>query len=204
MWNYAHNRRSTVDYTSEKTSGWSSSQITKDRCRRSGHGNISPIPKIATCLSKHVLLIKSGMHWRKRLILVDIIMQVETLSAHNWKNKSRTCSSNSSAWMHTPQISFAFLYRRTHTSFCLRLSAEVPRLPRERWIPSPTVLPLQKPTWLPCVTPTALPKAAGGERGRVGTSRLPTLSLRHSWTLKSQAKPSQNHRVLPGLVAWPV
>lgn len=161
MWNYAHNSRSTAGYTSEKPSRWICSRITKDRFRRSGHGNTSPIPKIATCLSKHILLIKSGMSWRKRLILVDIIMQAETLSTHNWINKSWTCSSSSSAWTHTPQISFsAFL--ETHTHFLLRWRTEAPLLPRERRIPSLIALPLQKPTRLPCATPAALPKPPGG------------------------------------------
>ena len=113
MWNYAHNRRSTAGYTSEKTSGWICSRIAKDRCRRSGHGNTSPIPKTAPWLSKHVSLIQSGMCWRKRLIPADRITQVETLSTHDWINKSWTCSSYSSAWTQAPEISFSALYRRT-------------------------------------------------------------------------------------------
>lgn len=177
MWNYAHNRRSAVGYTSEKTSGWICSRITEDRCRRSGHGNTSPTSKIATRLSKHRPLIKSGMHWRKRLMLVDIITQAETLWTHNWKNKSWTCSSNSPAWTRTPQIGFAALYRHASARFLLRSSTEAPLPPRGRRIPSLSVLPSQKPTRLPCATPAALPKAPVGEQGRVGTSRLSTLSL---------------------------
>lgn len=141
MWNCAHNKRSTAGYTSEKTSGWIHSWITKDRCRRSGYRNTSPIPKIATCLSKHISLIKSGMSWRKRLILVDIIKQVETLSTHNWINKSWTCSSYFSAWMHTLQISSSALYRHTKTlpSAIERISASTPERKTDPFTYSPAL-----------------------------------------------------------------
>lgn len=177
MWNYAHDRRSMAGYTSEKTSGWICSRITKDRCRRSGHGNTSPIPKIATRLSKHISLIKSGMRWRKRLILVDIIMQVETLSTHNWKNKSWTCSSNSSAWMHTPHINFSALYRHTHTlsSAIKHRSASTPKRKTDSSTYSPAPAEADLAPLCNSCSP-AKDSRGGGERGRLGISRLSTLS----------------------------
>lgn len=176
MWNYAHNSRSTAGYTSEKPSRWICSRITKDRFRRSGHGNTSPIPKIATCLSKHILLIKSGMSWRKRLILVDIIMQAETLSTHNWINKSWTCSSSSSAWTHTPQISFSALYRNTHTlsSAMAHRSTSTPERKTDSFTDSPALAEADPAPLRDSRSPA---KTSRGERGRVGTSRLSTLSL---------------------------
>lgn len=118
MWNYAHNR-STVGYTSEETSGWICSWITQDRCRTSGHRNTSPILQRAVCLSKHTLLITSGMSWRQRLIIVDIITQVETLSTHNWiktilnLQQLLFCLS-----AHCPDQLFSPMQTHTHTLFC--------------------------------------------------------------------------------------
>lgn len=117
MWNHACNR-STAGYTSQETSGWICSWITQDRCKASGHRNTSPIPKRAVCLSKHILLIKSGMSWRKRLIIADIIAQVETLSTHNWIKVLNLQQPLFCLSAHCPDQLFSLLQTHTYTLFC--------------------------------------------------------------------------------------
>lgn len=195
MCSKANDRRNLVCYTSEKTSGWICSWITKDRCRRRGHGNISPIPKIATCLLKHISLIKAGGRWRKRLIVVDILKQVETLSTHNWVSKCWTRISDSSARMHAPQISS--LQRHTHS--CDQAQKHLYSWQKygffHLWSCPCRCWPAS-PVWLlqPCQ------RLLKGEQGRVCTPELSTLILglyrasqtqpkSLSATVKTQPKP---------------
>lgn len=173
MWNHAHNR-STAGYTSEETSGWICSWITQDRCRTSGNRNTSPIPKRDVCLSKHILLIKFGMNWRKRLIIVDIITQVETLSTHNWI-KVFNCSCYSSAWVLTAQTSFSAFCRHTLTHYSVTehqsTSLGGERTDSTTWSPS-----MQKQTQLPCALLQICQRLVAGSRTGLAPPGFP------SWT----------------------
>lgn len=158
MWNHAHNR-GTAGYTSEETSGWICSWITQDRCRTSGHRNTSPMPKRAVCLSKHILLIKSGMSWRKRLIIVDIITQVETLSTHNWIKVFNLQQLLFCLSAHCPDQLFSLLQTHTHNLFCDWAPEHFCWGRKDRFLHLKSFYAEAEPTALH--TPAALPKAQG-------------------------------------------
>lgn len=185
-------------YTAEETSGWICSWITQDRCKTSGHRSTSLIPKRAACLSKHTLLIKSSMSWRKRLITVD------TITSRNTLNSQLDKSLELAAVTPLPECSLprpAFQpFADTHSHFILWLStsqnARAELLGEKGQIPPLGVLHAEADP-APLCAPAALPKAHGREQDRFGTSRFSILSLGLYWTQNSHWKPSQNHWLLP-------
>lgn len=194
MWNHADNG-STAGYTAKETSGWICSWITQDRCRTSGHRNTSPMPKRAVCLSKHTLMIKSGVSWRKRLITVDIITQVETLSTHNWIKVLNLQQLLFCLSAHCPEQLFSPLHTHSLNLFCSWAPEHLCWGRKDRFLHLKSFCAEADPA--PLSTPAALPKAHGREWGRFGTSRFSILSLGLCWAQNNHSKPSQNHWVLP-------